>query len=251
METIQQFTKGGVKPEKVSTPIHTIVPSKPIQQRGNEEPVVFLNKLLVPDFEPENCNEEEMRKFRKALEDSKRVSAQSLQKNVYKYYRELLIVSREMSNMESEVLSFQEMLADLDVIGNSMYNEELEASGLSESEKKAARVISRKSVRLVHHDQQDLYASQMTKLWSTIEGSQMMVPFSPNRHVIGSIKKVQELSPLTLLVRQYVQIVVLNDSLLIALIRSQGVYNQASLVAERCMRLNEITVLQLEDTSGK
>ncbi|PVU93917.1 hypothetical protein BB561_002942 [Smittium simulii] len=258
MESLQPFLKGGFRTEKKTLPVPNIVPSKPIQKKLNDEPVVYLNKMMVTDFVAEDylvetleySSEEKMREFRKALEDSKKVSAQSLQKTIYKNYKTLVTITNELLNLEDEVLLFQEMLGDLGLLENNLYNEELEMSDLSESEKKAARVISRRSIRMTNHEQQGLYAAQMTQLWNTVEGSQIMVPYSPNRHIIGVVKKFQELSPLTLQVKQNIQMVVLNDSLLIAYIRSNGIYNQTALVADKCMRINEITVIQLEDSSG-
>ncbi|OMJ29574.1 Exocyst complex component EXO84 [Smittium culicis] len=139
------------------------------------------------------------------------------------------------------------MLTKLDTIAAGIYSDDFDSAGMSDSEKQAVRALRRRTVRMTVQNQQNMHTSQMNRLWSTIEGSQRLLPFSPNRHIIGTAKKIEELSPLNFQFRQFIQAVILNDSLLIVAIRKRGNYSNSVLVADRCMRINEITIVQLEE----
>ncbi|PVU85339.1 hypothetical protein BB559_007074 [Furculomyces boomerangus] len=160
-------------------------------KNAGDEPVVFLTDLMVANFEPEKylkknlefVEEPKIREFRVSLENTKKAVAQNLQKNVYRNYKEFVFVTKEISQMEDEATLFKEMLGKLDTICDGLYNNELEVAGMTEDEKKAARALHRRTIRMTVNDQQGVFAAQMTKLWNSVEGSQRMLPYSPNRHI--------------------------------------------------------------------
>ncbi|KAJ1930852.1 exocyst complex component exo84, partial [Linderina pennispora] len=78
--------------------------------------------------------------------------------------------------------------------------------------------------------------------------AQRFVPFAPNRHVIGEIKGIGELSPSTLAARQKIDVVVLNDILLLAVRRKRGNYSQAIPVADRAFNMADVSVEDLGDS---
>lgn len=58
-------------------------------------------------------NEEGVRNFRKALVESKQDAATRLKKNVFQNYTEFVVISKEISKLEGDMLSFKSLLNDL------------------------------------------------------------------------------------------------------------------------------------------
>ncbi|KAJ1966440.1 exocyst complex component exo84 [Dipsacomyces acuminosporus] len=220
----------------------------------NEIPTVYLSKLMKPDFQPEEylketlrtVQEKNIRLFRKALEDSRRVASKNLQKNVYKNYESFVFISKEISSMERDMQLLRELLHNINQVGDDLMDEEEQVS-LEAEEVPATRFGRRRTMRMSMANQQDLFKDQLTKLWRTIRDAQKFAPFAPNRHVIGEVKDISELSPSTLQTRQRVDIVVLNDMLLLAVKRKRSNSSQTVSVADRSFAISDITVTDVSD----
>ncbi|KAI8320198.1 hypothetical protein GQ54DRAFT_263998, partial [Martensiomyces pterosporus] len=218
-------------------------------------PTVYLSKLMKPDFQPEDylketlktVQEKNIRLFRKALEDSRKVASKNLQKNVYKNYESFVFISKEISSMERDMQLLRELLHNINQVGDDLMDEDEQAI-LEAEETPAARFGRRRTMRMSMANQQDLFKDQLTKVWRTIQDAQKFVPFAPNRHVVGEAKSINELSPSTLQIRQKVDIVVLNDMLLLAVRRKRGNYSQTASVADRSFAMSDITVTDVGDS---
>lgn len=109
-------------------------------------------------------------------------------------------------------------------------------------------------------DLQTLYRTQLTTLWSTVEGSQKFLPLVPGRHLVCEASNFVELNAATYKVKQSVELFLLNDLLLVAgRRRRRGEGNgvdeknrdRGRLVAERCWMLSEVVVVDVKDSGGK
>ncbi len=64
-------------------------------------------------------NEEGIRGFYRSLVDAKHVVGGDLQRNVYRNYTEFVFISKEISNLDADVLSIKEHLNELKSIWES------------------------------------------------------------------------------------------------------------------------------------
>ena len=83
-----------------------------------------------------------------------------------------------------------------------------------------------------------------------ITAHQALVPFQRGRHVIREISSFVEINPKSNKLKQGVQMFLLTDCLLVANKRKQGMSMRVKLVADKCWPLNEITIIDMKDTSG-
>ncbi|KAH9854378.1 hypothetical protein C2E23DRAFT_753413 [Lenzites betulinus] len=221
------------------------------EQRYTEEPqedpmLSELRLLDKDDFDPDaylksklaNSTEAELRSLQSSLQGQKDNVAVDLQKNVFKNYAEFMLVSKEVSTLENEMLEFKEALAEWKGMPSLLH--------IDDSASVAER---RRNVRSSIADLRILYANQMQTLHMQIEGSSKFVPTTPGRHVIAEVDNVVALNPATYKVDHSVRFVLLDDAVLVA--RKRKRRNNAEndkLVAERCWPLNEMLVLDTKDT---
>ncbi|KAH9923140.1 uncharacterized protein BXZ73DRAFT_91470 [Epithele typhae] len=250
----------------ISAPADSIVPDlppMPIGVRGSlsrggqgdarftEEPredpaVADLALLDKDDFDPDayikvklaNSTESELRQLQSSLQAQKDGVALDLQKNVFQNYAEFMLVSKEVSTLENEMLEFKESLAEWKGMPSLLHIDD-----------NASVAERRRNVRSSIADLRVLYANQMQTLHMQIEGSSKFVPTTPGRHIITEIDNIVALNPATYKVAHSVRFVLLDDAVLVA--RKRKRRNNAEsdkLVAEKCWPLNEMLVLDTKDT---
>ena len=104
-----------------------------------------------------------------------------------------------------------------------------------------------------------MYKSQLTNLWSTVEGSQKYLPVVPGRHLVFETHQFVELNAATYKAKQSVSLFLLNDLLLIAGRRrtksnvsaDDKERSRGRTVAERCWVLADLVVVDVKDSGGK
>lgn len=74
--------------------------------------VTHISNIVVKRTLSE-ANEEGIRGFYKSLLDAKHVVGGDLQRNVYRNYTEFVSISKEISNLDADVLSVKEYLNEL------------------------------------------------------------------------------------------------------------------------------------------
>ncbi|RDX44306.1 hypothetical protein OH76DRAFT_1409275 [Lentinus brumalis] len=218
-----------------------------ITEEPKEDPRTAELKLLDrDDFDPDayiklklaNSTESELRLLQSSLQAQKDGVAIDLQRNVFKNYAEFMLVSKEVSTLENEMLEFKEALAEWKGMPSLLH--------IDDSASVAER---RRNVRSSVADLRVLYANQMQNLHMQIEGSSKFVPTTPGRHIVTEIDNVVALNPATYKVDHSVRFVLLDDAVLVA--RKRKRRNNAEsdkLVAEKCWPLNEMLVLDTKDS---
>ncbi|KAJ1943053.1 exocyst complex component exo84, partial [Linderina pennispora] len=144
-----------------------------------EVPNVVLSELVASNFKPEDylkrtlkaVPEKSIRQFRKALEDSRKLTARNLQKNVYRNYESFVFISKEISGMERDMQLLRELLHNISQVGDDLIEEETEEN-----------LGRRRTLRMSMANQQDMFKEQLAKVWRSVQDAQRFVPFAPNRH---------------------------------------------------------------------
>ncbi|KAF8131603.1 hypothetical protein EV363DRAFT_1398693 [Boletus edulis] len=261
---------------EISSPTDAFVPSVPTIPLGlrpgpprdpdeivkdvahlKENPRVLDQRLLEKEgFNPDdylkaklaNSTEAELKSLQSSLRSLKDDTAVELQRNVFKNYAEFVLVSKEISVLENEMLELKESLQEWKSMPSLLH--------IDESASVAER---RRNARSSVVDLRIIYASQMQTLHSQISGSAKFAPATPGRHVITEMDGVWELNAATYKVINMVRFVILDDAVLVArrkrggtVAPTAGTSNAAEtagkLVAEKCWPLNEMLVLDTKDT---
>ncbi|KAG9100956.1 exocyst complex component exo84 [Ceratobasidium sp. UAMH 11750] len=208
--------------------------------------VLDVRDLEQEDFDPDaylrsklgSSTEAELRNFHTSLQTTKDATALDLQKNVFKNYADFVIISKEISTLENDML---ELKASLQGWKNmpSLLTLDQSASANDASAAADRRRTARSSIA----DLRTLYVSQLQTLHSTIEGSATLVPTIPGRHIITETSDLQQLNAATYRPEHGAHVVLLDDSLLVARRR------RGRLVADRSWALGEISLVDVRDTS--
>ncbi|KAH7886270.1 hypothetical protein F5I97DRAFT_1241992 [Phlebopus sp. FC_14] len=229
--------------------------------QAKEDPRVADQRLLdKEDFDPDtylraklaNSTEAELKSLQSSLRSSRDDTAVELQRNVFKNYAEFVLLSKEISILENEMLELKESLQEWKSMPSLLH--------IDESASVADR---RRAARSSVADLRIIYASQMQQLHSQISGSAKFAPATPGRHVVAEMDGVWELNAATYKMVSLVRFVVLDDAVLVARRRRGGgaaaaaatgasasVEAGGKLVAERCWPLNEMLVLDTKDTAS-
>ncbi|KAG7452025.1 uncharacterized protein BT62DRAFT_1071208 [Guyanagaster necrorhizus] len=213
-------------------------------------------KLLdEDDFDPDaylklklaNSTEAEVKSLQSSLRGAKDDTATDLQKNVFQNYAEFVLISKEISTLENEMIELKESLSEYKSMPSLLHIPD--PTSTSSSTMTSYRRSSVADLRI-------MYFNQMQALHAQIEGSAKFAPTTPGRHVIGEVEGVLSLNAATYKVVGKVKFVVLDDAVLVARrrrrngpdSRSGGSVSEGKLVAERCWPLSEMLVLDTKDS---
>ncbi|KAK0466198.1 exo84 subunit/exocyst complex component [Desarmillaria tabescens] len=214
-------------------------------------------KLLdKDDFDPDaylklklaNSTEAEVKSLQSSLRGAKDDTATDLQKNVFQNYAEFVLISKEISTLENEMIELKESLSEYKSMPSLLHIPD--PTSTSSSTMTSYRRSSVADLRI-------MYFNQMQALHTQIEGSAKFAPTTPGRHVVGEVEGVLSLNAATYKVVGKVKFVVLDDAVLVARrrrrnggpdSRSGGSVSEGKLVAERCWPLSEMLVLDTKDS---
>jgi hypothetical protein len=167
-------------------------------------------------------------------------------------YAEFVLISKEISVLENEMLELKELLSDYKSMPSTLHIPDPTSTSSS-----MLSTYKRSSIA----DLRVLYFNQMQTLHATIEGSSKFVPTTPGRHVVGEMENVFSLNAATYKISGKVKFILLDDAVLVARRRRRNAgaaggdggsstVNEGKLVAERCWPLNEMLVLDTKDSLG-
>ncbi|KAM0788257.1 hypothetical protein ACM66B_001408 [Microbotryomycetes sp. NB124-2] len=214
-----------------------------------------VDSLASESFKPEDflkhnmsgpAQLEELRRLRSKLEDADKITEAELQKTVFQNYPDFVVISKEISTLENEMLELKGILEEWRTVP------ELLEGGWGDDELLiGAAGPGRRNARNSIADLAALYKTQLAALWDNVEGAQKLLPFVPGRHIITESASFIELNSATYKPKQNVHLVLLNDAILVAVKKRRGTGAGAGgsvrLVAERCFNLSEIVVVDLKD----
>ncbi|KAJ1553312.1 exocyst complex component exo84, partial [Cladochytrium tenue] len=215
-------------------------------------------------------NDAGVRDLREKLHIAKSAAAGDLQKNVYKNYGEFVAISKEISGLEGDFLVLRSLLGELSA-ANAVFRgadpafveRKEESSVPATSEKPGPETISKDSSHLTQpvRSPPEEGAVALAEFYDSVEGLQKLLPASRAQSVAfdGTNTRFYEVHPATFRQGQAVQLHLLHNMLLITtkkksiMASARGVAGAAApmrrLVAERCMPLAEIAIIDMKDSA--
>lgn len=162
-------------------------------------------------------------------------------------YAEFVLISKEISVLENEMLELKDLLSEYKSMPSMLHIPDPTSSSTG-----TLSTYKRSSVA----DLRILYFNQMQTLHASIEGAAKFVPTTPGRHVVGEMEGVYSLNAATYKVVGKVKFVILDDAVLVARRRRRNAggggdgssVNEGKLVAERCWALGDMLVLDTKDS---
>ncbi|WVQ74291.1 hypothetical protein IAR50_003888 [Cryptococcus sp. DSM 104548] len=209
----------------------------------------YVKKVLT------GADQEEKKRLKAALLRERQGNQKELQRLVFKHYAEFVTISKEISTLENDMLELKELLGQWKDLPQLMGMEDTLAPTLDKNGNLERKRTQRNSVL----DLQNLYRTQLTQLWSIVEGSQKYLPVVPGRHLVFESHNVIELNAATYKPKQSCSMFLLSDVLLIAGKRRMkggggsevGTQDKEKergrLVAERCWNLSELVIVDVKD----
>ncbi|KAJ3510518.1 hypothetical protein NLJ89_g4622 [Agrocybe chaxingu] len=224
--------------------VRVVSDDKKLLSAEDFDPASFLKLKLA------NSTEAELKSLQSSLRGAIKDTSSELQRSVFKNYAEFVLISKEISVLENEMLELKDLLSDYKSMPSTLYiPDPTSTSSLTLSTYKRSSVA----------DLRVLYFNQMQTLHATIEGASKFVPTTPGRHIVGEMENVFSLNAATYKVTGKVKFVVLDDAVLVAKRRRRNAgpvggdgggstVNEGKLVAEKCWALNEMLVLDTKDS---
>ncbi|KAF9566937.1 hypothetical protein CPC08DRAFT_719598 [Agrocybe pediades] len=205
------------------------------------DPAAYLKLKLA------NSTEAELKSLQSSLRNAASETSAELQRSVFKNYAEFVLISKEISVLEHEMLELKDLLSDYKSMPSTLHIPDPTSTSSS-----LLSTYKRSSVA----DLRVLYFNQMQSLHASIEGASKFVPTTPGRHVVGELENVLSLNAATYKSTGKVKFVILDDAVLVAKRRRRNAggdgtgstVNEGKLVAEKCWPLSEMLVLDTKDS---
>ncbi|KAG6810644.1 hypothetical protein H0H92_011023 [Tricholoma furcatifolium] len=222
---------------------------KKILEDEKFDPDAYLKLKLA------NSTEDELRSLQSSLRDIKDDINTELQRNVFKNYAEFVVISKEITSLETEMMELKDLLSEYKSMPSVLH---IPDPTNQSSNPNIMSTYKRSSIA----DLRIMYFNQMQELHAQIEGAAKFAPTVPGRHVVSEVEGVYSLNAATYKVIGRVRFVILDDLVLVARRRRRkatggdasgggggGGVNEGKLVAERCWPLNEMLVLDTKDSA--
>ncbi|KAG6907950.1 hypothetical protein DXG01_006808 [Tephrocybe rancida] len=223
------------------------VDDKRILEDERFDPDAFLKLKLA------NSTESELRSLQSSLRGVKDETNSELQKNVFKNYAEFVLISKEITSLETEMSELKDLLSEYKSMPSVLH---IPDPTNQSSNPNIMSTYKRSSVA----DLRIMYFNQMQELHAHIEGAAKFAPTTPGRHVVAEVEGVLSLNAATYKVVGRVRFIILDDLVLVARRRRRkaaggeasgsggSTVNEGKLVAERCWPLSEMLVLDTKDS---
>ncbi|OJJ45061.1 hypothetical protein ASPZODRAFT_134489 [Penicilliopsis zonata CBS 506.65] len=206
-----------------------------------------------------NASEEDIDDYKASLRKVKNRTSTDLQQNVYQNRTQFIKISKEAEKLKGEMRTLRTLMAELTTaLGQTSIGDSPNPmSPSAEDDYIPKRRANRSSVANL----ESMWNAQLQTMWKTVEGSQKFLPAIPGRHIVMETGNWVELDSATWKPRRRVHIILLNDHLLVAVIKrtrvDQNDQNKNSrspastrLVAEECWPLQDIDMIDLGSNLG-
>ncbi|KAK5666484.1 hypothetical protein BDV3_006192 [Batrachochytrium dendrobatidis] len=206
-------------------------------------------------------NEEAIQQLYHSLADAKDLAATDLQCNVYRNYNDFVVISKEISKLESDMLYLRELLTDLKDVQDNLRpvsdpenDTELvqmaDDSLASPEQKRAAMAEALAKQRVREEELIESREAQMKLLYTNIDGLQKILPESKQRYLVrdGSKTHYWEVSTTTFKQKDMVHLYLFNDTLVQVSWKKSIITGKARMFAEIAWGLSEIGFIDMKDS---
>ncbi|KAI8819537.1 uncharacterized protein EV422DRAFT_533391 [Fimicolochytrium jonesii] len=204
-------------------------------------------------------SEEGVRSFHQALVDAGDAAAADLQRNVYKNYSEFVLISKEISRLETDMWSLRGLLADFTDVNQALLKtirtEEPstveKTTETSQDQDLNTRTATPSSTLAAQSETQNRI-SQLSTLYDTIEGLSKILPPSPLRYLVrdGSTSRFGESNPSNMnKVLQSVYFYILSDTLVVTTKKRGIISGKNKMVLDKCWSLGDVAIIDVKDST--
>eukprot|EP00842_Homolaphlyctis_polyrhiza_P006746 jgi/Hompol1/7072/HPOL_005178-RA len=213
-------------------------------------------------------SEESVQQLYNSLADAKDLAAIDLQRNVFRNYNDFVMISKEISKLESDMLYLRGLLTELKDVEENLRPDVDEASyemggslagdsiGLADdplatpAQKMAAAADAAAKLRAKEDEVTEMREAQMKVIYATIDGLQKLLPESKGRYLLreGSKTRFYEVNPASFKQKDMVHLYLFNDSLVVASWKKSIMTGKARMVAEAAWNLSEIGFIDMKDS---
>jgi hypothetical protein len=190
----------------------------------------YVQNVTNIDFE----GEEGLRKLHVHLKETEDLTSSTMQRNVYRNYTEFITISKEISQFESDMISFKTLLKDL----------KSNVEALSSSVNGSGIDMSKSNSKINLNQEQDIINEQQRQqqiftIRDQVEGSQRYL----NEVSRTLVNEGGGLSEITAKRSVPVHFYLFNDSILVALKRKKMAYSvKYQLVADKLIPLEDLSI---------
>jgi exocyst complex component 8 len=153
------------------------------------------------------------------IADARDGATNDLQKNVYKNYTDFVVIGKEISKLESDMLVFRGLLHELNEVSEKF--KQANGSTTSEKDKRLSAGEDSETIKKREKQQQELREKQDAELkilYANMDGLQKLLPENPHRYIVrdGISSRFSEVSQTNYKDKESCFIYVLNDALVVA-----------------------------------
>ncbi|KAL7752486.1 exocyst complex component exo84 [Sorochytrium milnesiophthora] len=227
---------------------------------------VDLDMFVADDFRPDdfvhatlNTNSEEgVRSFQQMLEDAKGAATQDLKSNVFQHYNEFVVISKEISKLESDMLYLSGLMNDLkgvqlalvdentveDSASTKMQSRETFYLALDDS-KKLDEALNKQAASPAKGESGSDGAPQMSAVYELVENVSKRLPYDKARVFIREGSMV-ELDSKSFKYSRSVSIFLFNDYILTAVRKKRVMLSKHRYVAEHAWPIGDVAVMDIK-----
>lgn len=244
--------------DKTTVPLPTIHPSN--SQMSLSTVTFDLTRLGEEAFDVETYvrnmlqklpNEDAVQQLHLNLADSKDSVSQELQRNVYRNYNEFVVISKEITKLEGDMIAVRRVLLELKEVrenfGTYVIDDLVIPKEEEEDEPKADEAF-RLKVRSEKEAEDRQVA--MKGFYRDIDGLSKALPELSNRELIhdGSPLRIWDINPNTYKQKDLVFIHVLSDAVVVTTWKKNMISGKNRLVLDRVFPINEIGFIDMKDS---
>ncbi|KAJ3347938.1 exocyst complex component exo84 [Kappamyces sp. JEL0680] len=199
-------------------------------------------------------NEDSVQQLYRSMADSRDVISQELQRNVYRNYNEFVVISKEISKLEGDMISVRRVLGELKDVRDKfgMYGQEgtLSPTVPVAEEKKVLKPEEIAKQKARDEAEMEARVVAMKAMYKEIEGLQKALPELPSRELLldGTSVRIFEINASTYKQKDLVFIHVVSDAVVIAVWKKNMMSGKNRLVVEKWFAINEIGFIDMKDS---
>ncbi|KAJ2993471.1 exocyst complex component exo84 [Globomyces sp. JEL0801] len=200
-------------------------------------------------------NEDSIQQLHLQLADIKDITSQELRKNVFKNYNEFVIISKEITKLEGDMIAVKSVLSELKEVRDNFGSFGQVANTVAVStpldngmddvdEDEIAKQLAKEEI------EKELKRTRLGNLYREIDGLQKSLPENPSRYLEhdGSQLRLTEINPANYKQKDVVYIHVLSDFIVVALWKKNMMSGKNRLVPDKLFGINEIAFIDMKDS---